>query len=73
MRFCKRIKAGTLFNKMRSCEIQKSLNVEPLLLRIERSQLRWFGQVSRRCQERLLQQGLLGKAKQTDRQRADSR
>ena len=47
MRFLLRIKGVTLFNKVRSSEIQKSLNIEPLLLRIEKSQLRWFGHVSR--------------------------
>ena len=46
MRFLKRIEGVTLFNKVRSSEIRKSLiKIEPLLLRIERSQLRWFGQV----------------------------
>ena len=47
---------------MRSSEIQKSLNIEPLLLRIKRSQLRWFGHVSRMPQERLPKQALLAKA-----------
>ena len=44
-------------------EIRKSLNIEPLLLRIERSQLRWFGHVSRMPQERLPKQALLAKGK----------
>ena len=43
MRFLRRIEGVTLFNKVRSSEIRKSLNIEPVLLRIERSQLRWFG------------------------------
>ena len=47
MRFLRRIEGVTLINKVGSSEIQKSLNIEPLLLRIERSQLRWFGHVSR--------------------------
>ena len=38
MRFLRRIEGVTLFNKVRSSEIRKSLNIEPLLLRIERSQ-----------------------------------
>ena len=63
MRFLRRIERVTLFNKMRSSEIQKSLNIEPLLLRIERSQLRWFGHVSRMPQERIPIQALLVKAK----------
>ena len=59
MRFLRRIEGVTLFNKVRSYEIRKSLNVEPLLLRIGRSQLRWFGHVSRMPQEKLPKQALL--------------
>ena len=58
----RRIEGVTLFNKVRSSEIRKSLNIEPLLLQIERSQLRWFGHVSRMPQERLPKQALLAKA-----------
>ena len=47
---------------MRSSEIRKSLNIELLLLRIKRSQLRWFGHVSRMPQEKLPKQALLAKA-----------
>ena len=32
---------------MTSSEIRKSLNIEPLLLRIEKSQLKWFRNVSK--------------------------
>ena len=38
---------------MRRSEIQKCLNIKPLLFQIKRSQLRWFGHVSRMSQERL--------------------
>ena len=62
MKFLRRIEGVTLFNKVRSSEIRKSLNVEPLLLRIERSQLRWLGHVNRMPQERLPKQALLAKA-----------
>ena len=62
MRFIRRIEGVTLFNKVRRSEIRKSLNIEPLLLRIERSQLRWFGHVSRMPQKRLPKQALLAKA-----------
>ena len=62
MRFLRRIEGVALFNKVRRSEIRKSLNVEPLLLRIERSQLRWFVYVSRMPQERLSEQSLLAKA-----------
>ena len=61
-RFLRRIGEVTLFNKVRSSEIRKSLNIEPLLLRIKRSQLRWFGHVSRMSQERLPKQALHAKA-----------
>jgi len=63
MRFLRRIEGVTLFNKVCSSEIQKSLNIESLLLRIERSQLRWFGHVNRIPQERLPKQALLAKVK----------
>ena len=53
MRFLRRIEGVTLFNKVHISEIRKFLNIEPLLLRIERSQLKWFGHVSRMPQERL--------------------
>ena len=62
MRFLRRIEGVTLFNRVRSSEIGKSLNIEPFLLRIERSQFRWFGHVSRMPQERLPKQALLAKA-----------
>ena len=62
MRFLRRIEGVTLFNKVRSSEIRKSLNIEPLLLRIEKSQLRWFSHESRMPQERLPKQALLAKA-----------
>ena len=62
MRFLRRIKGVTLFNKVRSSEIPKSLNIEPLLLPIGRCQLRWFGHLSRMLQERLPKQALLAKA-----------
>ena len=42
MRFLQKIEGVTLFNKVRSSEIRKFLNIELLLLRIDRSQFRWF-------------------------------
>ena len=61
MRFLGKIEGVTLFNNVRNSEIRKSLNIEPLLLQIERSQLKWFGHVSRMPQERLPKQALLAK------------
>ena len=66
MRFLRRIEGITLFNKVRSTEVRKSFNIEPLLFQIERSQLRWFGHVSRMPQERLPKQALLAKANGED-------
>ena len=62
MRFLRRIEGVTLPDNVLSSEIQKSLNIEQLLLRIEKSQLRWFGHVNRMPQERLPKQALLAKA-----------
>ena len=62
MGFLRRGHVVTLGEKVRGCEIHKTLNIEPLL-RIERSQLRWFGHVSRMSQERLVKQVLLAKSK----------
>ena len=50
MKFLRRIEGVTLFKKVCSSETRKSLNIEQLLLQIERSQLRWFGHVSRMSQ-----------------------
>ena len=47
---------------MRSSEIRKSFNIEPLLLRIKRSQIRWSDHVSRMPQKKLSKQALLVKA-----------
>ena len=61
IRFLRTIEGVTLLNKVRSSEIRKSLNIEPLLFRIVRSQLRWFGHVNRMPLERLPKQALLAK------------
>ena len=66
MRFLQRIEGVTLFNKVCNFEIRRSLNIEPLLLRLQRSQLRWFGHVSRMPLERLPKQALLAKANWED-------
>ena len=59
MRFLRRIEGVTLFNKVRSSEIRKSLNIKPLLFRIERFQLRLVGHVSKMPQKRLSKQTYL--------------
>ena len=47
MGFLRRISGLTLLNKVNSADICESLNIELLLLRLERSQLRWYGHVTR--------------------------
>ena len=42
MSFLRRVAGLSLRDKMRSSDIRRELGVEPLLLRVERSQLRWF-------------------------------
>ena len=58
MGFLWRVNGVTLRNKVRSCQIDKTLNIEAFL-RIERSQLRWFGHMSRMSQDKLARQVLL--------------
>ena len=42
----------TLLDKDKSADIRESLNIESLLLRLKRSQLRWYGHVTRMSHER---------------------
>ena len=46
MGFLRRISGLTLLDKVKSADIRESLNIEALLLRLERSQLRWYGHVT---------------------------
>ena len=50
-----------MFDKHRNTAIRESLDIESLLLRIERSQLRWFGHASRMTHEQLPKQTLYAK------------
>ena len=47
-----------MFDKVCNSAIQESLNIESLLLRIEKFQLSWFGHANRMPQERLPKQTL---------------
>ena len=58
MIFLLRIDWVSLLDIVRNSEIQNSLNVESLLLRIERYQLKWFGYLSRMPQKSLPKQAL---------------
>jgi exonuclease III len=55
MRFLRRAAGLTLWDRVPSSTIRANLHVEPLLLWLERSQLRWLGHVLRQPQERLVQ------------------
>ena len=46
MGFLRRISGLTLLDKVESADIRESLNIEALLLRLERLQLRWYGHVT---------------------------
>ena len=61
MSFSRKIERDTLCNKIRSSDSRKPLNIEPLLLRIERYQLRWLGHVRRMLQKRLSKELYLSK------------
>ncbi|CAF3092932.1 unnamed protein product, partial [Rotaria sp. Silwood2] len=61
IRFLRRVAGLTLRDKIRSSSIYESLQIEPLLLHIERSQLRWLGHVLRMPQNRLPYQIFQGK------------
>ena len=50
--FLLRISGLTLLDKVKSTDICESLNIKPLLLRLERSQLRRYEHVTRMSQER---------------------
>ena len=53
-RFLQKNRGVTMFDKYRNTEIRESLDVESLLLRIEISQLRWFGHANRMPHKRFL-------------------
>ncbi|XP_051936482.1 uncharacterized protein LOC127610385 [Hippocampus zosterae] len=53
MSFLRRVSGLSLRDKVRSSVIREGLRVEPLLLHIERSQMRWLGHLIRMPPERL--------------------
>ncbi len=55
MRFLRRVAEVRRIDRIRNSVIRESLNIEPLLLKIEKSQLRWFGHVLRMPTNRLPQ------------------
>jgi len=53
MSFRRRVSGLNLRDRVRISHIQEELGVDPLLLHIERSQLRWFGYLIRQTQNPL--------------------
>ena len=53
MRFLRRVADLKLRDQVKSSSIRESLQIEPLLIHIERSQLRWLGHVLRMPPNRL--------------------
>ena len=47
MDFLRKLKGLSLLEKVKITDIRQSLNIEPLLLRIEQSQLHWYGHVQK--------------------------
>ena len=56
MGFLQKVRGLSLLAKFKSTDIRQWLEIEPLLLRIERSQLRRYSRVIRMCHERTTQQ-----------------
>jgi len=52
----------SLRDRLRSSDIERELGVEPLLLHVERSQLRWFGHLIRMPPGRQLFRGFPGRS-----------
>ena len=56
MGFLQNVRGLSLLVKVKSTDIGQSLNIEPLLLRIERSQLRWYGGMTQISHEQTAKQ-----------------
>ena len=56
MGFLRKVSGLSLLDKVKSTDICQSLDIEPLLLRIEQSQLRWYGYVTRMSHEQTAKQ-----------------
>ena len=59
MRFLRRIAGVSRIDRIRNTDIREALNIEPLLLMVERQQLRWYGHVLRMPPERTARKVLL--------------
>ena len=57
--FLRKVRDLSLLDKVKNTDIRKSLNIELLLLHIERLQLRWYGHVARMFHKRTEKQLML--------------
>ena len=64
MGYLRKVHSVTRRNKVHSCGICEALNVEAFL-RIKRSHLRWFGQVTKMLRERVARHILLATSNET--------
>ena len=53
MRFLRKIMGVTRLDRVRNTVIRETLGVEPLLLSVEKAQLRWYGHVLRMARDRM--------------------
>ena len=53
MRFLRAIKAKSLRDRVRNCEIRRDIVEESIRVSVERSRLRWYGHVMRMNEERI--------------------
>ena len=58
MRFLRRVAGRSLLERVRSTDTRAELAVEPLLLQVERGQMRWLGHVLRMGEDRLVRRVL---------------
>ena len=56
MGFLRKVRGLSLLDKVKSTHIHRSLNIEPLLLRIEQPQLHWYGHVAQMSHQRTAKQ-----------------
>ena len=56
MGFLRKVRSLSPLDKVKNTDIRQSLNIIPLLLRIERSQLRWYDHMTQMSHERTAKQ-----------------
>ena len=56
MGFLQKVRDLSLLDKVKSTDNRQSFNIKPLPLRIERSQLHWYGHMAQMSHERIAKQ-----------------